>query len=158
MICLNKDNEKYHYTSKLSKQKNAPIRGKFQVRLKMREIGSVADDHLLFSHCAPFAKCQIPSLDKMGNIFGINLYSSRHQDHHRRHYQYHHLTIPLHPVRMNRHNGRRKVRQNQSNHYYSFQRHSPCHRNSYNYYSLNHGNRDNPRKLFPQSSSAMEGW
>ena len=29
MICLNKDNEKYLYSSKLSKQKNAPFRGKF---------------------------------------------------------------------------------------------------------------------------------
>ena len=44
MICLNKDNEKYPYSSKLSKQKNAPFRGKFQGRLKMREIGLVADD------------------------------------------------------------------------------------------------------------------
>lgn len=44
MVCLNKDNEKYPYSSKLSKQKNAPFRGKFQWRLKMREIGSVADD------------------------------------------------------------------------------------------------------------------
>ena len=44
MICLNKDNEKYPYSSKLSKQKNAPFRGKFQWRLIMREIGSVADD------------------------------------------------------------------------------------------------------------------
>ena len=48
MICLNKDNEKYHYTPKLSKQKNAPFRGKFQGRLIMREIGfggwGVVDD------------------------------------------------------------------------------------------------------------------
>ncbi len=39
MLCLNKDNEKYPYSSKLSKQKNAPFRGKFQGRVKMREIG-----------------------------------------------------------------------------------------------------------------------
>ena len=60
MICLNKDNEKYHYTSKLSKQKYAPFRGKFQVRLIMREIVSVADDfdvgavhEGVFTHIAP---------------------------------------------------------------------------------------------------------
>ena len=60
MICLNKDNEKYPYTSKLSKQKNAPNRGKFFGRLIMREIGSIADDldvgtvhEGVFMHIAP---------------------------------------------------------------------------------------------------------
>ena len=31
MICLNKDNEKYHYTPKLSKQKKCPIPGQILV-------------------------------------------------------------------------------------------------------------------------------
>ncbi len=48
------------FSSKFSKQKNAPFRGKFQGRLKMREIVSVADDLYLgaviegvFMHIAP---------------------------------------------------------------------------------------------------------
>ena len=80
MVCLNKDNEKYPYSSKLSKQKNAPFRGKFQGRLKMREIGSVADDldiggiiKGIFMHIAPLRdahfgeagatrECPVPNL------------------------------------------------------------------------------------------------
>ena len=49
------------HTTKLSKQKNAPFWGKFQGCLKMREIGSVADDLDVgailegrFMHIAPF--------------------------------------------------------------------------------------------------------
>ena len=75
MVCLNKDNEKYPYSSKLSMQKKCPIPGQISGAFenegdRFRRVGrSVADDYLLFSHCAPFAKCPIPSLDKMGNIF-----------------------------------------------------------------------------------------
>ena len=66
MVCLNKDNEKYPYSSKLSKQKIAPFRGKFQGRLKMREIGLVADDldigaviEGIFMHIAPLGSTML---------------------------------------------------------------------------------------------------
>jgi hypothetical protein len=56
-------------------KKKCPKQGHFfgafdNERDRFQRVGrSVADDHLLFSHCAPFAKYPIPSLDKMGNIF-----------------------------------------------------------------------------------------